>query len=162
MSTKVLPFTQSDIYLGLAEISGLMSITGNTLEIEYKVKDTTLGLLDSSVKSCRIPLKIIDTVEVEKKLFSGKFELAFTRIPDLDNPFQLEDNRLKLSVKKKDLDKARAFRSTLMYEILQKKLDEEDDENENPPRTQTKAETKPRFRKPKSGDGGLRNMLRNE
>lgn len=163
-----LPFKQKEIYLGLAEISGLMRIVDQTLEFEYKVKDTTLGFLDSSVKSCRIPIRIIDSIDVEKKWFSGKFELRFNRIPDLHNPFQLEANSLKLSVKKSDLEKAKSFRSRLMVEIMERKmenLDREDEDEETEPfshqETEQKRSPPPRPGK-QTGDGGLENMLREE
>jgi hypothetical protein len=163
-----LPFKQKEIYLGLAEIHGLLRVVDQALEFEYQVKDTTLGFLDSSVKSCRIPLRIIDSVEVEKKWFSGRFELTFNRIPALDNPFQLEGNSLKLSVKKSDLDKAKSFRSKLMYEILERKMDQMDSENsdkEPEAFTQRKTEQeRPKRSRPgkQTGDGGLENMLREE
>lgn len=165
MTNIVLPFKQKEIYLGLAEISGLMRVVKNNLELEYQVKDTTLGLLDSSVKSCHIPLGIIDSIEVEKKWFSVRVELVFNRIPDLDNPFQLENNRLKLSVKKQHLEKAQSFRSKLTYEILELKLDhlDEEEEEEQEPVTHTykKRET-PRPRSSGKNTGGLDNMLRDE
>lgn len=154
-----LPFKQKEIYLGLAEISGLLRIVDQTLEFEYQVKDTTLGFLDSSVKSCRIPLRIIDSIEVEKKWFSGKIEFTFNRIPNLDNPFQLEGNSLKLSVKKNDLKKAKSFRSKLMVEILERKIDQLDDEEEKESFTRPKKRPRPGKQ---TGDGGLENMLREE
>lgn len=161
MSNIVLPFRQKEIYLGLAEISGLMRVAKDVLEIEYKVKDTTLGLLDSSVKSCHIPLRILDSVELKEKWFSVRVELVFNRIPDLDNPFQLEENRLKLSVKKKHLDKAQAFRSKLMYEILELQLDHLDDEDEEPEYRLRKKRVAPRPKRPEeNSEGGLKNMLR--
>lgn len=161
-----LPFKQSEIYLGLAEISGLLRIVDRTLEFEYQVKDTTLGLLDSSIKSCRIPLQIIESIDVEKKWFSGKFELTFNRIPDLDNPFQLDENSLKLSVKKRDFEKAISFRSKLMYEISEQKTDRFDEENEEKelfihPKTEQKRVNQPRPGK-QTQNGGLENMLREE
>lgn len=161
MSNIILPFKQKDIYLGLAEISGLLRVVDDTLEIEYKVKDTTLGFLDSSVKTCYIPLRIIDSTEVEKKWFSGRFELRFNRIPDLDNPFQLEGNSLKLSVKKNDLDKARSFRSKLMVEILELKLDQLDEDEEKEPEYRPGQNKKThQQKKSEENTNGLRNMLR--
>lgn len=153
-----LPFTQSDIYLGFAEISGLLQITGQTLQMEYRVKDTTLGLLDSSVKSCHIPLHIIHSVDVEKKWFSVKFEITFNRTPDLDNPFQLEEeNILTLSVKKKDFEKAKTFRSVLMYEIPERKTGHPPKEKESFSHRKTRPE-----QTHSSRQGGLDNILREE
>lgn len=159
-----LPFKQKDIYLGLAEISGLLRIVEDSLEIEYKVKDTTLGFLDSSVKTCHIPLRIIDSIEVKKKWFSTKFELTFNRIPDLDNPFQLEGNSIIFSVKKSDLDKANAFRSSLMFRILDEKIDtmdEREQEFEESAGKEQKAPPRPQSRS-RGSTGGLENMLRDE
>lgn len=166
MLRTTLPFKQKEIYLGLAEISGLLRLSENALEIEYQVKDITLGLLDSTVKTCRIPLRIIDSVDVEKKWFSGKLDLTFTRIPALDNPFQLDGTTLKLTVKKRDLERAKTFRSKLMYEILERKmdnLDEEEDTRGPNSRTQPQQE-KPKRPRPgkQTGTGGLENMLRDE
>jgi len=157
-----LPFKQKEIYLGLAEIHGLLRVADQSLELEYRVKDTTLGFLDSSVKSCRIPLRIIDSIDVENKWFSGKFELIFNRIPDLDNPFQLEGNSLKLSVKKADLEKAKSFRSKLMYEILERKLDNLDEEEKEEYDYHKRNQTEPRRTRRRSDTGGLENMLRND
>ena len=162
MPNIVLPFKQKDIYLGLAEISGLMRVADEVLELEYKVKDTTLGFMDSSVKTCHIPIRIIDTIEVEKKWFSVKFELIFNRIPDLDNPFQLEGNHLKLSVKKDHLEKANAFRSKLMYEILEGKMDEDEAQDEEPVNRPKKRKETPRPRRSNRNTGGLENMLRDD
>lgn len=155
-----LPFKQKEIYLGLAEISGLLRVVDQTLEFEYQVKDTTLGLLDSSVKLCYIPLRIIDSIEVEKKWFSGLFEITFNRIPDLDNPFQLEGNHLKLSIKKNDLEKARAFRSQLMYEILERKLDNLDEDEKEEFTRRNEQQTGPRITRRRTNTNGLENMLR--
>lgn len=157
-----LPFKQKEIYLGLAEIHGLLRVVDQSLELEYRVKDTTLGFLDSSVKSCRIPLRIIDSVEVEKKWFSGKFELTFNRIPDLDNPFQLEGNSLKLSVKKIDFEKAKSFRSKLMYEILERKLSNLDEEEKEEYDYHKRDQAEPRRTSQRNNTNGLENMLREE
>ncbi len=160
----VLPFKQKDVYLGLAEIHGLLRGHDDSLEFEYKVKDTTLGFMDSSLKSCHIPLRIIDLIEVEKKWFSGIFEISFNRLPDLDNPFQLEENRLTLSVKKNDLEKARSFRSELMNKIMERKIDELSEESIATLRSKTKQE-RPAPRPGKSRDSssdGLKNILREE
>lgn len=163
----ILPFKQKEIYLGLAEISGLLRILDKALEFEYQVKDKAFGFLDSSVKSCRIPLRIIDSIEVEKKWFSGRFEITFNRIPALDNPFQLEGNQLKLNVKKRDLEKARTFRSKLMYEILERKMnqmDEEGDQEEKSFSSNRTSHSRPQRTRPgkQTGNGGLENMLREE
>lgn len=167
-----LPFKQDDIYLGLAQITGLLHILEDSLEIEYKVKDVTLGLMDSSVKTCTIPLRIIDTIDVEKKWFSVKFEITFTRLPALDNPFQLNENRLTLSVKKNDLERAHAFRSKLMHKILEMQLDEmeEDTETDSEIYSKIKREKKKEQREQVTNNqprtrrdtGGLENMLRDE
>lgn len=163
----ILPFKQKEVYLGFAEIGGLLRLVNETLEFEYQVKDTTLGFFDSTVKSCRIPLDLVDSIETKKKWFSVKFEIHFNRIPNLANPFKLEGNHLILSVKKSDLEKAQAFRSKLMYELLERKMDRFDDENqeEKAPFSDRQAPYNSPHRSrtiKQSRTGGLENMLREE
>ena len=169
----VLPIKQDDIYMGLAEINGLIRAGGETLEIEYKVKDDVFGMFDSKIKSCHIPLHMIDSIEVEPKWLSGRFHIFLNRLPDLDTAFRLNENCLTFKFKKKELEKAKSFRSMLMLEISEQKLKDLDDEmkdlskNEEPESGidsgQRKQSERAGFDK-RANDysGGLKNMLRDK
>lgn len=159
MTISTLPFKQKEIYLGLAEIRGLLRVLDEKLEIEYIVKDTSLGLLDSNVKVCSIPFSVIDSVEFEETWFSVKVEFSFNRIPDLPYPFTLDNLEMTLTTKKKHLQQAKSFRSALAAKLHNSKRD-----------TQTSSQKKhDNYRapsqKPNKRDysgNGLQNMLRDE
>ncbi|MEX2600228.1 MAG: hypothetical protein WD355_01190 [Balneolaceae bacterium] len=164
--TTSLPIKQDDLYMGLAEINGLLLHENHALEIEYQVKDTVLGLIDSKVKRCKIPLAIVESVGVEKKWFSGRINIYLNRLPDLDSAFQIKENFLSLKIKKRDLEKAHRIRSAVMLELSERRL-RELDEDEEPYGQQETAGTGSREEWVKSDSGkqaehrgGLENMLR--
>jgi hypothetical protein len=128
----VLPIKQDDIYMGLAEINGLIRAEENALEIEYKVKDDVFGMFDSKIKSCRIPFRFIDSIEVEQKWMSGRFHIYLNRLPDLDTAFRLTENCITFKFKNKEIGKAKSIRSRLMLEISEQKLRDLEEEMDRP------------------------------
>lgn len=169
----VLPVKQEDIYMGFAEINGLIRAEANNLEIEYKVKDDVFGMFDSRIKSCRIPYRYIDSIEVEEKWLSGRFHIYLNRIPDLDTAFKLNENCLTFKFKKKELNKARSFKSQVLLEISEQKLrDMDQDMNsfEEDKKIKTAADSNLRFKNEDSGfnkkeeksGSVLKNMLRDK
>lgn len=167
--TSSLPIKQDDLYMGLAEINGLLLHDKNALEIEYQVKDAVLGLMDSKVKRCRIPLAIVESIRVEKKWFSGRFKIYLNRLPDLDSAFTIEENYISFTIKKKDLEKAHRLRSNVMLELSEQRLRDLDEEGDSSFRTEHDeredstewvrgdSDSNPEQRK---GNSSLENMLR--
>jgi hypothetical protein len=169
----VLPVKQEDIYMGFAEINGLIRADANNLEIEYKVKDDVFGMFDSSIKSCLIPYRYIDSIEVEEKWLSGRFHIYLNRFPDLDTAFKLNENCLTFKFKKKELNKARSFKSQVLLEISELKLrDMDQDMNslKEDKKNKTATDANLRFKNEDSGfnkkeektDSVLKNMLRDK
>ena len=96
----VLPVRQSDIYGGLAEISGLVRMKDETLIIEYQVQDELFGMLQSNVKNVKLPFTMIDSIEVEKRWFRHRFKIFLNQLPDTEKPLTIEGNCLTFLIKK--------------------------------------------------------------
>jgi len=167
----VLPIKQEDIYMGSAEISGLLRLEKDFLEIEYQVKDVVLGMFDSEFKTCRISLEKIDSIEIEEKWFSGRFNIYLNRLPDLDTAFNLDENCLSFKFKKKKLEIARSLKSKLMLELSERKLKNLEDEGEHEIHSPGKKDPEiieiqeenqaPKQKRPEKREG-LKNMLRED
>lgn len=166
----VLPVTQDELYLGLAEVNGILWVEQEFLEIEYQIKDVALGLIDSGIKNARIPLRDIEHVNVKKKWFSGKIDIYLNRLPNLDKQLKLTDNSLVFKCKKKDLEKARTLQTTINIYTSEQKLkdlDEEDDDFHSE-RFRNRSPEKPDRKTNKSGNhqpqdrNSLKNMLRDD
>lgn len=164
MTNIVLPIKQKDVYGGLAEITGLIRRDSNKLVVEYQVKDDVLGMFNSDVKILELPFGHIHSVEVNKKWFVSNFEIYLNRLPSIEKPLVIRENCLSFRINKKDIEKARSIRSTLMIAISEKRLSDMDDEEDyiSNDYTETHTNKKSGNDTPRDSDqsGGLTNILR--
>lgn len=162
----VLPVRQSDLYGGLAEISGLVRLKDATLIIEYQVQDELFGMLQSDVKNVKLPLAMIDSVEVEKRWFRHRFKIFLNQLPNTEKPLTIEGNCLSFLIKKADKERALSFRSRLMMQVSEQKLKDLDAElNQDTELNHKKENAKPGYEKieinkPKETESRLKNILR--
>lgn len=160
----ILPIKQSDVYGGLAEITGLLRKQESMLVLEYQVRDDVFGMFNSKIKTLELPFSQIESLEVKKKWFSAKFEIYLNRLPDIKKPLHLKENCLSFSINKKDVEKARSLCSNLLIIISEKKLADMDSEFQ----THRELSSLDRNRDiPAPGsfrkdDQGFRNILRDE
>jgi len=163
----VLPVRQSDIYGGLAEISGLVRLKDETLIIEYQVQDELFGMLQSDVKNVKLPLGMIDSVEVEKRWFRHRFQIYLNQLPNTEKPLTIEGNCLSFLIKKADKERALSLRSRLMMQVSEQKLKNLDMElNQDTELNEKKENAKPGYEKieiddTEEAESRLKNILRN-
>lgn len=159
----ILPVKQTDVYGGLAEITGLIRKQDSMLVLEYQVKDDVFGMFSSNIKTLELPFFQIESIEVKKKWFSTKFEIYLNRLPAVKKPLHLKENCLSFDINRKDLEKARNLRSNLLIIISEKKLADLDSDFDPELNYQTFDNTKTDSHNPiKDDNKGLRNVLRDE
>lgn len=125
----VLPIRQNEQYMGLAELSGLLRAESDTIVLEYSLKDEMLGMFNSDLKVLKIPFHTVEEIQVKKKWFSARFEIHLNRLPKTDKSLSMNGNVISFIIKKKELQKAKSIRSTLMLRISERRLQQfEDDE----------------------------------
>ena len=147
--------------MGLAELSGLLRVEKDFIVLEYNLKDEMLGMFNSDLKVLKIPLHTVEEIRVKKKWFSARFEIHLNRLPKTDKSLAMNGNVISFIIKKKEAQKARSIRSSLMLHISEKRLREleEDDMNEQDNRDDFIFTTKSQNSDPASEEG-LKNMLR--
>ncbi len=151
----ILPVKQNDQYGGWAELSGLLRMDPDFLVLEYSLKDDVLGVLNSDVKTLKIPYAAIEDVQVKKKWFSARFEVFLNRLPKTGKSLTLNENCLSLTTKKSEFERAKSLKSKLMLHVSEEKLQRiENEENNSEPEFQ--------FYTKKSDPEGLKNILRGE
>jgi hypothetical protein len=164
MTNIVLPIKQKDVYGGLAEITGLIRKDSDTLVIEYQVKDDVLGMFNSDVKILELPFNYIHSIEVEKKWFVCDFEIYLNRLPSIQKPLVIRENCLSFRINKKDIEKARNIRTSLMIAISEKHLSDMDNLDSESMNEQSEAYTKSNSSEKRTRDSGdndgLQNILR--
>lgn len=61
-----LPFSIS-MYAGLAKADGLLRQEGNSLVLEFQIRDGALGLLRSELKELRVPVQDIEQITLKTR-----------------------------------------------------------------------------------------------
>ena len=95
----ILPVKQTDIYGGLAEVTGLIRKQESMLVLEYQVKDDVFGMFNSNIRTLELPFHQIDSIEVKKRWFSARFEIYLNRLPAIKKPLHLNENCLSFDIK---------------------------------------------------------------
>lgn len=158
----VLPIRQNEQYMGLAELSGLLRAEKDSIVLEYSLKDEMLGMFNSELKVLKIPFHAVEEIRVKKKWFSARFEIHLNRLPKTDKSLSMNGNVISFIIRKKELQKAKSVRSTLMLRISEKRLQqiEDDDHIEQEQINDFEFTSKPQKKADSSEQEGLKNMLR--
>src|SRR5690625_1433966 len=160
----ILPVKQTDIYGGLAEVTGLIRKQESMLVLEYQVKDDVFGMFNSNIRTLELPFHQIDSIEVKKRWFSARFEIHLNRLPAIKKPLHLKENCLSFDIKRKDLEKARSLCSNILLMSADRKRAEVDSEyaSEKDSAQPGLSGDKATFSSVRSGGEGVRNVLRDE
>ena len=84
--------------MGLTETSGLLSLEGEKLLMEYQTEDSMFGVLKSKVKVVEIPLSEIAAVRIERKLWSVDFVMQGKSMRALRNAPGSRGGALRLKI----------------------------------------------------------------
>ncbi|MFK7844747.1 MAG: hypothetical protein AB8G77_05550 [Rhodothermales bacterium] len=121
------PFT-TETYEGFATTEGLLSREENTLILEFKTKDSFVGLIQSEVKRVEIPLAILTGFEFKSKLLSNKILIRSNSLQTLDSIPGSKQGMVTLKIRRTDKETAAALASNISLYISEsrlKRLDEE-------------------------------------
>jgi serine/threonine protein kinase len=105
------PFTISDIYGGLARADGILRFDGQTLDLEYQVKDDVLGCVTSDVKHVLIPLQDLLSLNMVPGLLGWRtyLELRTDRLHTLGDVPGKKSGIVRLLIARADVEMARAM-----------------------------------------------------
>jgi hypothetical protein len=103
---NAVPFTL-ELYGGLGRCEGILRDEGEYIGLEFQVKDTVAGILKSSVKQVRVPLKDLVSVTLVKGWFGTswlgvKIVLQAARMEILQDVPGMSQGRVEFSIARKD------------------------------------------------------------
>lgn len=117
-----IPFYNDDIYGGFAVQNGLIHIDSNYLTIEFETKDAVFKVVTSGLRTIKIPLNGIQSVDFKKGFFSSKIIIATKSLKYLANIPGNESNSVTFKIKKKDRDLAHLSVSQIQLLLAENKL----------------------------------------
>ncbi len=115
-----------DVYQGLAEANGILSVKEQGVFIEFEVKDSLVGVIKSGVKKVMIPFGEIISVEVKSNVFISRMTIRVGRMGLLDGFPNSERGEVKITFKRRD--KATAFEIESRIQFLASETRLNDDE----------------------------------
>lgn len=70
------PFQFPEVYGGLADSEGLLSISSDTLTLEFQIKDGLIGAFKSKVKRVELPFAQIREVQLQSNMLGTNLTVA--------------------------------------------------------------------------------------
>ncbi|WP_287129116.1 hypothetical protein [Candidatus Cyanaurora vandensis] len=101
-SMHSLPFAIDDIYGGLAQVRGLLSLESDYLLLEYQVRDGLVGMVKSRVRELKVPLAELEMVTLDKRWLTLGLMLKSYRMHTLQDLPTSEAGRVILKLTRRD------------------------------------------------------------
>lgn len=103
---SAVPIKISGLYADLAEVQGMLSLRDQELILEFQTQDTVLGILKSSVREKRIPLKELQSAQFKRKFTRGKLMLRALKMTTLADIPGSAQGEVTFVIDRKDRERA--------------------------------------------------------
>ena len=117
------PFNFPEIYGGLADSEGLLSISSDALVLEFQIKDGLIGAIKSAVKRVELPFEHIREVELQSNILGANLTVvvdSMQRVEDVPNAKQGE---FKVKFPRSHRRQAAALAREVSIRVSQNKID---------------------------------------
>ncbi len=111
------PFTIAKVYGGLARADGLLRFDGQTLTLEFQLKDDVVGYVAFGVKTVAVPVSEMVAFDWISGWFSGRstLELRVDRLETLQQVPRNERGSVRLRIAREDFSHAQALVDAVHY-----------------------------------------------
>ena len=131
MDKVSLPFKIKNVFEGLAEAHGIVSLEKEALKIEFQTKDSIFGVIKSEVKDVVLPFNEITDINMRKKLFKYTLHIRMSELLTSAKIPNQDSGEIKLFIDKDHVAEATAFISRVKLGIAEQKVKTLSDERFN-------------------------------
>jgi hypothetical protein len=117
-----LPFKIKDLYYSFAEAIGLANFVHENLVLEFRIEDILLGIIKSELKEYKYHVKDLESVTLEKKIFSSAILVKAIKMETFINFPGSRQGQIKMYIKRKDRDLAEQYVSHINLRISEHQL----------------------------------------
>jgi hypothetical protein len=100
MKTSV-PFSIHNVFQGLAETEGILSVDGTDLKLEFRTTDAVLGLLKSGVQEVKLPIASVEEMTFRKGVFDCSLVIRVAEMRRAADVPNFKQGEILLSIAKK-------------------------------------------------------------
>lgn len=118
-----LHFSMIEVYQGLAEGEGFMTVDEQNLTMDFQVKDSILGVIKSNPKTLRIPLRVISDVRYIRNMFMSRIRFSVNDLELLNSFPGANKGTIKVKIRRRDKEMAEVLAAYLQGRPVEKRLD---------------------------------------
>ena len=123
-NSQSIPFESVDYNHGLKLAKGLLKVSGDGIELEYREQDSFVGVIKSDLRTIHIPYEDLEAIEFEKGWFSAKILLKTSSMALLEKLPGNEQGICTLKVKRRHREEAKNTSSKARIALSEQKLDQ--------------------------------------
>lgn len=127
--TQPVPFKIPNVNYGFHEAKGLLKIQKEGLQMEFEVQDAFFGLMNSGIRTIRVPFGQLQSIRFKKGWFRGSIILEAKTMRVFEALPGSEQGTSTLRVKRKDREAAQNLISKARLRLSEQRLEELDDED---------------------------------
>ncbi len=120
--TQQIPFSNDDVYSGLAKLDGILTVSKDHLDLEFQTQDAVFGVMKSKPKNLKIPLLELSNFTYKRNLFSSRIIFRVTKLKYIRDFPKSEQGEIKLKIKRKYKEEAKRIESFVNYRISELRL----------------------------------------
>ncbi len=117
--TITLPFAIPYVYRGFATATGVAILNSDYLILEFEVKDSFLGFLQSGVRVVQIPLNEVVDAELKPRLFSTQIQIQTKSFQPLQGIPEKDAGEVVLNISKRHRDITHQFIAMLKVRLFE-------------------------------------------
>lgn len=111
------PFIVPDLYEGLADAHGLLRCEGDTLTLEFEVRDSLMGVVKSGLKTVRVGLDQLVSIEYIRRWWGTRLVLRARTLEPLQEFPNFSAGTIRLKIARANRDIARKFAGEVNYRL---------------------------------------------
>ena len=92
--------------MGLVEATGLLTISEDSLRIQFRSQDAIFGVFKSKLKTTEIPLSKVEELGYKKSIFGNKLFFKVTDLQLIESLPGCNNNKVTLGVSREDITTA--------------------------------------------------------
>jgi hypothetical protein len=95
------PFSIKNVFAGFAEVSGIISLEKDAIEIEFQTMDSLAKMIKSDIKGITIPITDIEEIDFKKSRWGNKLTLRVLKLSMVSEIPSQESGEIRLSIQNK-------------------------------------------------------------
>jgi len=117
------PFHFSEIYGGLADSEGLLSISSDALTLEFQIKDGLIGAFKSRVKRVELPFAQIREVQLQSNMLGANLTVVADSMQLVEDVPNAKQGEFKVKFPRSHRRQAAVLAREVSIRVSQNKID---------------------------------------